>query len=45
MHPSRLIVLLSLSACAPTAAERSARLLSVAIREDPLAYCVTHTLG
>jgi hypothetical protein len=45
MHPSRWIPLLFLCACAPTAAQRSAKLLTVATRQDPLAFCVSHTLG
>lgn len=45
MHRHPLAFVLLLSACAPTAAERSARLLAVATRDDPLAYCVSHTLG
>lgn len=45
MHRPPLMFLLLATACAPTAAERSAKLLSVASRQDPLAFCVSHTLG
>lgn len=45
MHRPALMFFLLATACAPTAAERSAKLLTVATREDPLAFCVSHTLG